>query len=120
MEMLMKMEQSGENGRANKEMLDYFGDSKPDFLLNACDDHVVFEVLDVFGDSIQLSVTAEDLVLYLRTQANKYEGSRSISNYTNQWEYIEAMAEIALDWFKHIDLGRFREMCKEVGLRPQF
>jgi len=75
----------------------------------------------IFGEPISLRITPQDVAEFYRSQApNLASGIRSLAGLPGDWRPISELADLALDWFKKVNVEGMRRAARKVGLVPKF
>ena len=75
----------------------------------------------VFGEPTSLKITVNDVAEFYRTQArNLGSGIRTLAGLHGDWRAISELADIALGWFKSVNVEGMRRAARKVGLEPRF
>ena len=75
----------------------------------------------VFGEPTSLKITLDDVAEFYLTQArNLGSGIRTLAGLHGDWREISSLADLALDWFKTVNLEGLRRAARKVGLVPKF
>lgn len=76
---------------------------------------------NVFGGPISLKITPADLAEFYRTQANNLSsGIRVLAGMAGDWRPMSQLADLALSWFKAVNVEGMRRAARRVGLEPRF
>lgn len=76
---------------------------------------------DVFGESTTVRITPDNLADFYATQANNLgSGIRTLAGLSGDWRPISELADIALSWFKSVNVEGMRRAARKVGLEPRF
>ncbi len=91
-----------------------------DFVTDHTADHLIVTV-DQMGNPQSLTVTADDVIEYYRTQAsNITSGIRVLAGLAGDWRPVDELARFCLSYFKFIDRDGFHQKCIDAGLIPKF
>ena len=75
----------------------------------------------VFGEPTSLKITLDDVAEFYATQArNLSSGVRVLAGLAGDWRGISSLADLALDWFKTVNVEGLRRAARKVGLVPKF
>ena len=75
----------------------------------------------VFGEPTSLKITVNDVAEFYRTQVrNLGSGIRTLAGLHGDWRAISELADIALGWFKSVNVEGMRRAARKVGLEPRF
>ena len=75
----------------------------------------------VFGEPTSLKITLDDVAEFYATQArNLSSGVRVLAGLAGDWRGISSLADLALDWFKTVNVEGLRRAARKVGLVPRF
>ena len=75
----------------------------------------------VFGEPTSLKITLDDVAEFYLTQArNLGSGIRTLAGLHGDWRGISGLADLALDWFKSVNVEGMRRAARKVGLEPRF
>jgi len=92
-----------------------------EFVQRAGKNFLVVKVSDVFGDPTSVRITPTNLVEFYATQANNLSsGIRTLAYLSGDWRPITELANLALDWFKIVNVEGLRRAAKRAGLTPKF
>lgn len=76
---------------------------------------------NVFGEPVSLKITLADVAEFYRTQAhNLGSGVRTLAGLHGDWRPISELADLALSWFKSVNVVGMRRAAWKVGLEPKF
>ena len=82
---------------------------------------LVIRANNAFGESTTIKITPTNLAEFYATQANNLSsGIRTLAGLSGDWRPISELANLALVWFKHINVVAIRRAARKVGLIPQF
>jgi hypothetical protein len=83
--------------------------------------HLVVSAADCFGEPQTIRITLDNLAEFFSTQAcNLSSGCRTLAGLTGDWRPISELANLCLDWFKHVNAEGMRRAGRKVGLTPRF
>jgi hypothetical protein len=92
-----------------------------EFVIKAGKTFITVRVADVFGDETTVKITPANLAEFYATQANNLtSGIRTLAGLNGDWRPISQLADLALDWFKQVNIEGMRRAAKRVGLTPKF
>ena len=92
-----------------------------DFVQRAGKSFLVVKVSDVFGEPTTIRITPTNLTEFYATQANNLSsGIRTLADLSGDWRPISELANLALDWFKSVNVEGMRRAARRVGLTPKF
>lgn len=92
-----------------------------EFVERAGKSFLVVRTTSVFGDTVSLKITLADVAAFYRTQANNLSsGIRTLAGLHGDWRPISELADIALSWFKAVNVEGMRRAARKVGLEPRF
>jgi hypothetical protein len=92
-----------------------------DFVERAGKSFLTVRTTDVFGEPISLKITLDDLAEFYATQANNLSsGIRTLAGLHGDWRPISELADVALSWFKSVNVEGMRRAARKVGLEPRF
>lgn len=92
-----------------------------DFVQRAGKNFLVVNASDVFGEPIAVRITPSNLAEFYRTQAsNLSSGIRTLAGLPGDWRPISDLANLALDWFKQVNVEGMRRAARRAGLTPRF
>jgi len=92
-----------------------------EFVLRAGKSYLTIRTTNVFGEPVLLKITLDDLAEFYRTQANNLtSGIRVLAGMTGDWRGISSLADLALTWFKAVNVEGMRRAARKVGLEPRF
>lgn len=76
---------------------------------------------NVFGEPVSLKITLADLAEFYATQANNLSsGIRVLAGQPGDWRPMSQLADLALGWFKHVNVDGMRRAARKIGLEPRF
>ena len=82
---------------------------------------LVLQAANVFGEATTIKVTLDNLAEFYATQANNLSsGIRTLAGLPGDWRPISELADLALAWFKHINVEGMRRAARRIGLTPRF
>jgi len=91
------------------------------FVKQAGKTFLVVKASDVFGEPTTIKITPASLAEFYATQANNLSsGIRTLANLSGDWRPISQLADLALDWFKNVNVEGMRRAARRVGLTPRF
>jgi hypothetical protein len=91
------------------------------FVKRAGKTFLVVRVNDVFGEPATIKITPTNLAEFYRTQANNLSsGIRTLAGLPGDWRPISELANLALDWFKIVNVEGMRRAARRVGLTARF
>jgi hypothetical protein len=91
-----------------------------EFVLRAGKSFLTVRATDVFGEPTTLKITLTDAAEFYATQANNItSGIRTLAGH-GDWRPISQLAEMALGWFKTVNVEGMRRAVRKVGLFPKF
>ena len=92
-----------------------------EFVLKAGKTFLTVRAANVFGDETTVKITPENLAEFYATQApNLTSGIRTLAGLQGDWRPISQLADLALGWFKRVNVEGLRQAAKRVGLTPRF
>lgn len=92
-----------------------------EFVVRAGKSVLVARTTNVFGESVSLKITVNDVAEFYRAQANNLSsGVRVLAGFAGDWRGISSLADLALDWFKAVNVEGMRRAARKVGLEPKF
>ena len=92
-----------------------------DFVQQAGKSFLLANVADVFGESQTIKITPANLAEFYATQANNLSsGCRTLAGLTGDWRPVSQLADLALDWFKRVNVEGMRRAGRKFGLTPRF
>lgn len=75
----------------------------------------------VFGEPTSLKITLDNVAEFYRTQANNLgSGIRTLAGLHGDWRPISQSADLALAWFRTVNVEGLRRASRKVGLVPKF
>ena len=75
----------------------------------------------MFGEPTTVRITPGNLAEFYATQANNLgSGIRTLAGLHGDWRPISQLADLALDWFKSVNVEGMRRAARKVGLEPRF
>ncbi len=91
------------------------------FVQRAGKTFLVVRASDVFGDPTTIRITPTNLAEFYATQANNLgSGMRTLAGFSSDWRPVSELANLALDWFKNVNVEGMRRAARRVGLTPRF
>jgi hypothetical protein len=82
---------------------------------------LVIRASDVFCEPTTIKITPDNLAEFFATQANNLSsGMRTLAGLSGDWRPISELANLALDWFKNVNIVGMRRAAIRVGLIPKF
>lgn len=92
-----------------------------EFVQQAGKSFLVIRAADVFGDPTTIKITPINLAEFYRSQANNLSsGIRTLAGLSGDWRPISELADVALLWFKTVNIEEMRRAGRRVGLVPRF
>jgi len=92
-----------------------------EFVERAGKSFLTIRTTDVFGEPTSLKITLADVAEFYRTQANNLgSGIRTLADLSGDWRPISELADLALSWFKSVNVDGMRRAARKVGLEPRF
>ena len=68
-----------------------------------------------------MKITVSDVAEFYRSQArNLGSGIRTLAGLHGDWRPMSELADIALSWFKSVNVEGMRRAARKVGLEPRF
>jgi hypothetical protein len=91
------------------------------FVKRAGKTFLVVKASNVFGDPTTIRITPTNLAEFYATQANNLSsGLRTLAGLPGDWRPISELANLALDWFKTVNVEGMRRAARRAGLTPRF
>jgi len=91
------------------------------FVKRAGKTFLVVRASNVFDEPTTIKITPTNLAEFYATQANNLSsGIRTLAGLPGDWRPISNLADLALDWFKQVNLEGMRRAARRVGLTPRF
>ena len=91
------------------------------FVQRAGKTFLVIRASNVFGDPATARITTDNLAEFYRTEAgNLSSGIRALAGLAGDWRPISQLADLALSWFKRVNVEGMRRAARNVGLQPRF
>ena len=91
------------------------------FVKRAGKNFLVIRATNVFGEPETVRVTPANLAEFYATQAsNLLSGIRTLAGLSGDWRPISRLADLALDWFKRVNVEGMRRATRKVGLTARF
>jgi hypothetical protein len=91
------------------------------FIKKAGKRFLLVRAANVFGEPITVRITPSDLAEFYATQANNLaSGLRTLAGLHGDWRPISDLADLALSWFKVVNVEEMRRAATKVGLKPKF
>lgn len=92
-----------------------------EFVQKAGKSFLTVRAADVFGEATTVRVTPDNLAQFYATQANNLgSGIRTLAGLPGDWRPISELADIALSWFKSVNVEGMRRAARKIGLEPRF
>lgn len=92
-----------------------------EFVRKAFKSKIVLRCHTAFEEELDLVITLDDLAEYYATQArNLTSGCRTIAGLTADWRYVNNIAEVALEWFRRVNVEGIRKAGRKFGITPKF
>jgi hypothetical protein len=92
-----------------------------EFVEKAGKTFLTVQAADVFGESTSLKITLPDVAAFYATQANNLSsGCRTLAGLHGDWRPISQLADLALSWFKRVNIEGMRREARKIGLTPRF
>jgi hypothetical protein len=96
-------------------------DALDEFVVRAGKSFLVIRASNVFDDQQIVKITLDDLAEFYSTQANNLSsGIRTLAGLTGDWRPISELADLALEWFKAVNVDGMRRATRKIGLEPRF
>lgn len=91
------------------------------FVKRAGKTFLVVKTSNVFDEPTTTNITPSNLAEFYATQANNLSsGIRTLAGLSGDWRPISELANLALDWFKNVNVEGMRRAARRVGLTPRF
>jgi hypothetical protein len=92
-----------------------------EFVQRASKTFLVIRTTNVFGEPTTIKITPGNLAEFYATEANNLSsGIRTLAGLYGDWRPISELANLALDWFKNVNIEGMRRAARRVGLTPNF
>jgi hypothetical protein len=92
-----------------------------EFVQRAGKNFLVVKASDVFGGQTTIRITPTNLIEFYTTEArNLSSGIRTLAGLLGDWRPISDLADLALSWFKQVNVEGMRRAARRVGLTPKF
>lgn len=92
-----------------------------DFVQRAGKNFLVVKVSDVFDEPTTIRITPTNLAeFYAKEASNLSSGIRTVAGLYGDWRPISQLADLALDWFKNVNVEGMHRAARRVGLIPKF
>ena len=92
-----------------------------EFVERAGKSFLIVRATNVFGEPTSLKITLDDVAEFYLTQArNLGSGIRTLAGLHGDWRGISGLADLALDWFKTVNVEGLRRAARKMGLVPKF
>lgn len=92
-----------------------------EFVERAGKSFLTVRAADVFGEPTKLKITPSNLAEFYANQANNLSsGIRTLAGLHGDWRPISNLADLALSWFKSVNVEGMRRAAGKVGLEPKF
>jgi hypothetical protein len=91
------------------------------FVKRAGKSFLVIRASNVFDDQETVKITPDNLAEFYATEArNITSGLRTLAGLSGDWRPVSNLADIALGWFKRVNIEGMRRAGRKVGLTPKF
>ena len=91
------------------------------FVVKAGKTYLTVRAANVFGEPATLKITPANLAEFYATQANNLtSGIRSLAGLYGDWRLVSQLADLALNWFKTVNVEGMRRAARKAGLAPKF
>ena len=91
------------------------------FVQRAGKSFLVVKASNIFGEPTSIKITPTNLAEFYATQANNLSsGIRTLAGLHGDWRPISELANLALDWFKNVNVEGMRQATRRAGLTPKF
>ena len=92
-----------------------------EFVDRAGKSFLTIRTTNVFGEPTTIKITPTNLADFYATQANNLgSGIRTLAGHHGDWRPISELADLALSWFKSVNVEGMRRAARKVGLEPRF
>lgn len=92
-----------------------------EFVERAGKSFLTVRTTNVFGEPTSLKISVGDVAEFYLTQArNLGSGIRTLAGLHGDWRGISDLADLALSWFKSVNVEGLRRAARKVGLVPNF
>ena len=92
-----------------------------EFVQKAGKAFLTVRVSDVFGEPTTIKITPGNLAEFFATQSNSLgSGIRTLAGHHGDWRPISELADLALNWFKSVNVEGMRRAARKNGLHPRF
>lgn len=92
-----------------------------EFVERAEKSYLTVRTTNIFGEPTSLKITPANLAEFYRTQAsNLSSGIRTLAGMAGDWRPMSQLADLALSWFKTVNVEGMRRAARRVGLEPKF
>lgn len=92
-----------------------------DFVERAGKSFLTVRADDVFCEPTMVRITPSNLAEFYATQANNLgSGIRTLAGLHGDWRPISELADLALSWFKSVNVEGMRRAARKIGLEPRF
>jgi hypothetical protein len=92
-----------------------------EFVQRAGKNFLVVRASDVFGEPTTIKITPRNLADFYSTEANNLSsGIRTLAGLYGDWRPISELADLALDWFRNVNIEGMRRAARRAGLTPTF
>jgi hypothetical protein len=82
---------------------------------------LVIRATNAFGEPEMVRITPANFAEFYATQAgNLLSGMRTLAGLSGDWRPISTLADLALNWFKNVNVQGMRRAARKVGLTPRF
>ena len=113
-----------QQGRTTMTTTTYTAEAKEllgEFVQRAGKSFLVVKASDVFGEPTTIRITPGNLAEFYATEANNLSsGIRTLAGLYGDWRPISELANLALDWFKSVNVEGMRRAARRAGLTPKF
>jgi hypothetical protein len=91
------------------------------FVIKAGKNYLTVRAADDFGEPTKVKITPANLADFYATQANNLtSGIRSLAGLYGDWRLVSQLADLALDWFKTVNVEGMRRAARKAGLAAKF
>ena len=92
-----------------------------EFVVKAGKSFLSVRAANVFAEPMTLKITPANLAEFYATQANNLtSGIRTLAGMQGDWRYVSRLADVALDWFKAVNIEGMRRAARKFGMTPRF
>ena len=91
-------------------IIEVFGDEIPDYIIQYGKSS-----LSVMANGKRNVIKAKDVAHYFAYEANSRSGMRTLGTISGDYRYIDDLADIAMEYFKLVNIFQLKRYFKELG-----